>query len=300
LPADTVIDIAGPTGQLQGTMTGPPSGKTPLVLIIPGSGPTDRDGNSPLGIRAATYRLLAQGLASKGIRSVRIDKRGMFGSRAAAADANAVTITDYAADVRAWAAALRKRTGAACVTLLGHSEGGLVALAAAADARDFCGLVLVATPGRPLGTILREQLRANPANAPVLDNALSALDRLEKGQRVPAGDVHPALQPLFGPAVQGFLISALAQDPARLVTDYRGPVLVVQGARDLQVSGADAERLKAANPKARLVLLPDVNHVLKTVASDDRAANIATYADPALPLAPALVPAIAEFVLKPR
>ena len=68
--------------------------KVPGVVLVSGSGPTDRDGNSPAGIRASTYRLLAQGLAARGIHSVRIDKRGMFGSRAAAADANAVTIAD--------------------------------------------------------------------------------------------------------------------------------------------------------------------------------------------------------------
>lgn len=298
--ADAVIDIAGPSGQLQGTITGPASPKTPLVLIIPGSGPTDRDGNNPLGVKAASYRLLAQGLAARGIASVRIDKRGMFGSRGAAVDANAVTIADYAADVHAWAAALRKRIGVRCVTLLGHSEGGLVALAAAADPRDICGLVLVAAPGRPLGAVLREQLRANPANAPLLDNAFAAIDRLEKGERVPAESVHPALRPLFAPQVQGFLISAMAFDPARLVAAYDGPVLIVQGQRDRQVTPADSQRLKAANGKARLALLPGVNHVLKMVATDDQAANFATYGDESLPLAPNVVPVIADFLTARR
>ena len=65
------------------------------MLIVPGSGPTDRDGNNPMGVAAAPYRMLAEALAARGIGSVRIDKRGMFASAGAAADPNAVTIGDY-------------------------------------------------------------------------------------------------------------------------------------------------------------------------------------------------------------
>jgi uncharacterized protein len=72
----------------------------PLVLIIPGSGPTDQEGNNPLGVKASTYRLIAEGLAARGIASLRIDKRGMYASAAAAPTPNAVTIADYASDVR--------------------------------------------------------------------------------------------------------------------------------------------------------------------------------------------------------
>jgi len=95
----------------------------------------------------------------------------MFASAAAVADADAVTIADYAADVRSWIATIRARTGQNCVWLLGHSEGGLVAEVAAQYASDVCGLLLVAAPGRPLGQVLRTQLKAKPANAPVLAEA---------------------------------------------------------------------------------------------------------------------------------
>ena len=108
--------------------------------------------------------------------------------------------------------------------------------------------------------------------------------------------MHPALMPLFAPQVQGFLINALSYDPAKLIAAVAKPVLIVQGRRDMQVGVADAERLKEAAPKAELALLPDVNHVLKTVASDDPRANAATYADPSLPLAPGVAEAIATFV----
>ena len=297
VPVETYVEAPGPSGPLKGTMLAPASGGAPMVLIIPGSGPTDRDGNNPYGVKASTYKLLAEALAVRGIGTVRIDKRGMFASSAAVADANAVTIEDYVTDVAAWTAAIRKQTGAHCVFLLGHSEGGLIALAAAQKATDICGLVLVATAGRPLGEVLKEQLRANPANAPILDQAMAAIDALEAGKRVDVTSMNPALRSLFGPQIQGFLISVFSYDPAKLIANVAKPVLILQGERDLQVSVADAERLKQAAPEAELALLPDTNHVLKTVISDDKRANFATYADPSLPLAPGVVDAVASFVI---
>lgn len=289
------ITAPGPRGELHGGFIAPANGR-PIVLIIPGSGPTDRDGNNPLGIRAASYRLLAEGLADGGIGSVRIDKRGMFASAAAIPDPNAVTIGDYVADVGSWVGAIRERTGAKCVWLAGHSEGGLVALASARKVEGLCGLVLIATPGRPMGAVVREQLQANPANAPLLPDALGAIDRLEAGEHVDVAGFHPALQQLFAPQVQDYLITMMALDPAALAAGTGLPMLILQGDKDIQVSLADAAALHAARPDADYVVLQGVNHVLKAVEGDDRTANIATYADPTLPLPSAVVEAIVNFI----
>ena len=296
-PVERQLTAPGPLAPLAGTLLD--AGKrAPVVVILPGSGPTDRDGNNPLGVTAAPYRLLAQGLAQRGITTVRIDKRGLFGSRAAIANPNAVTIADYAADAHAWAKAARAATGARCVWLLGHSEGGLVALAAGQDRKDLCGIISISAAGRRLGTIIREQLVANPANAPLIAPAFAALARLEARQRFNNADIPVALQPLFGAAIQLYMIDVLAYDPARLAASLRLPLLIVQGDRDLQVNVADANALAAAQPKARLVVLPGVNHVLKNVTTTDRAANIATYANPSLPVSTAVVDAVASFVKK--
>jgi hypothetical protein len=271
-------------------------GRGPVALIIPGSGPTDRDGNSPLGIKAASYRLLARGLAAQGITTVRIDKRGMFGSDAAIADANAVTIGDYVSDTAAWARRIREETGTPCVWLIGHSEGGLVSLAAAQETEGLCGVVLLAAPGRPMGEVIRAQLLANPANASLLPAAEAAIDSLTAGVKVDAASLPAPLLPLFGPAVQDYLISAFALDPAELAKRADLPMLIVQGGKDLQVPVEDAERLAAANPSAVLAVLPDANHVLKDVAGDSLADNLATYRDPDLPLAREVVATIAGFI----
>lgn len=290
------VTAPGPSGPLGGLMTRAPRADAPIILIIPGSGPTDRDGNAPAGLRAATYRLLAEGLAARGVSTVRIDKRGLYSSAAATPDANAVTIDAYAEDAHRWIDAIRARTGAPCLWLLGHSEGGLVALAAAREPEGICGLILAAAPGRPLGDIVKEQLRANGVDGPLLDQALSAIDALAAGRHVDTTGMAPALLALFRPAVQDLLISEMALDPAKLAAAVTRPMLILQGGRDLQLSVADAERLKAAAPAARLVVAPDANHVLKSVPTDDRGANLATYGLADLPLAPGVVDAIAGFV----
>jgi pimeloyl-ACP methyl ester carboxylesterase len=294
-PVESFVEAPGPVGTLKGTMlaAGPDA---PVVLIIPGSGPTDRDGNNARGIAGSIYRQLADSLAARGISSVRIDKRGMFASGDAVRDPDAVTLSDYATDVRSWTATIRQNTGVPCVWLLGHSEGGLVALIAAKKGGDFCGLVLLETAGRPLGQTLRDEFKANPAMAPVLKQAMAALATLEAGKPVDTTNMSPVLLPLFRPEVQKFVIDVLAYDPGALLSGYPRPVLILQGDRDLQLAPEDARRLQKSDPKARLVTLPGVNHVLKQVASADRAANVATYANPAVPIAPSVVEAIAGFV----
>jgi pimeloyl-ACP methyl ester carboxylesterase len=291
----TPLTAPGPDGPLAGTLVDAGKG-SPVVLVIPGSGPTDRDGNNPMGVTAAPYRLLADALAAKGVSSVRIDKRGLFGSKAAVADPNKVTIADYAGDIHSWVAAIRKRTGAKCIWLLGHSEGALVALAAGQQPDGLCGVILVSGAGRKLSDVIREQLRSNPANAPVLATAMAALDALDRGEHVDVTGMNPALLSLFRPQVQDYLIDMFRHDPAKLAASLALPLLIVQGERDIQVSVADAKALAAAQPTAKLVLVPSMNHVLKDVASDERRANLATYADPSLPVDPARVDAIAEFV----
>ena len=289
------ITAPGPQGELAGTFLD--SGKkAPVVLIIPGSGPTDRDGNNPLGVTAAPYRLLAEALEAKGVSSVRIDKRGMFGSKAAIGDANKVTITDYASDVHKWVAAIQKQSGNSCVFVLGHSEGALVALAAAQQPSGICGLILVSGAGRRLSDVIRDQLSSNAVFASELDSAFTALKSLEEGQHVDATHFDPTLQKLFAPQVQDFLIDMFRQDPQKLAASLKLPVLIVQGERDLQVSSGDAKALASAQPKATLVLLPEMNHVLKDIESDDRTANLAAYSDPSLPVDPGLVEAIVKFV----
>ena len=295
-PVATPVTLPSEPAPLQGTLLTPGGPTRASALIIAGSGPTDRDGNSPLGVSASSYRLLAEGLAEQGIATVRTDKRGV-GESAAALTAEAdLRFTHYSDDARAWAAETARLTGQPCAWLIGHSEGALVALVAVAGGDEaVCGLVLLAGPGRPIGAVLREQLANAPE--PLRSQAGAILTELEAGR--PVTDVPPQLAALFRPSVQPYLISWLPLDPAALVAAWDGPVMIGQGTTDIQVGLTDANAMAAARPDARLAIWEGVNHLLK-IAPADRAANMATYRDPTLPLAPGVVDDVAGFILPPR
>ncbi len=300
-PVETFLEAEGPGGLLKGTLLTPENRPdAPVMVLIPGSGPTDRDGNNPMGVAGGPYRKLAEALAEEGIATLRVDKRGQFASGGASFGEAGPTIAAYAEDMKAWIAQARVTTGAECVWLAGHSEGGLVAQVTAQDAEGVCGLILISAGGRRLSDVIREQITSNPANPPdVLEQSERALGSLERGQRIDVSGFHPALQPLFTPQLQGFLISIFSYDPADLLKTYRGPVLIVQGTTDIQIRMSDARRLAAARPDAKLVVIEGMNHVLR-IAPEDRMANAATYADTSLPLAPGVAEAIAEFIRRPR
>ncbi|MCJ7421095.1 serine aminopeptidase domain-containing protein [Sphingomicrobium astaxanthinifaciens] len=292
------VRVAGPEGALS-ALYHDPAPAAPVVILIPGSGPTSRDGTSPmLPGGGKIYEQLAVGLAERGIATLRADKRGMFASAAAITDPNAVRLADYAADAAAFADLLIDR-GKPCAWLLGHSEGAIVALLAAQAPDRWCGVISLAGPGRSVGVLLREQLgRQLPAET------LAEFDRviatIEAGGTPDPAPLPPPLAALFTPAVIGFLSDLIRADPAQLAGQSALPLLIVQLGEDLQVADADAATLAAARPDARRVDLDGVNHVLKPVIAGDVADNRAAYLDGARAIDPRIAAVIADFILAER
>lgn len=286
------VQIPGPQGPLEAEMI-VVEGAAHAVVIIPGSGPTDRDGNAPqLGLASNTYKLLAEELAARGVASLRIDKRGFYGSAAAISDPNAVTIAAYADDARKWVE--RASSLAPCVWIAGHSEGGLVALVAAENApQALCGLILMATSGRPTGQLLIEQLQANPANAPLMPEIKAIVADLEAGKTRDPETITQILRPLFSGGLQRYMIDLFSYDPAEVARRWQGRALIIQGSADVQVRPHDADILEGALPRAGRADLPGGTHMLK---ADKEGQPFATYADPTLPLHPDLVPAVTGFL----
>lgn len=290
---DTPVTLDTPTGTLHGTLrVSSSSRRGPVVFIHPGSGPTDRNGNSAL-LRGPNNGLqqLAESLSVDGIASLRVDKRGVGQSGPASPKREAdLRFDHYVDDAARWLAWLRADGRFTTVTALGHSEGALIQTLAAARG-DADGLILVAGAGRRAGDLLREQLATRPDSI-VLANA-RILEKLESGRladSVPAG-----LFLLYRPSIQPYLISWFAQDPADALRAVRAPVLLAQGTTDIQVRLSDFERLARARPDAERLVIEGMNHVLKS-ASGDAAAQAPSYADPALPLAPGLAAGISRFV----
>jgi pimeloyl-ACP methyl ester carboxylesterase len=291
---DKEVTIDGGKAPLHGALLAPdkaPAGAA--VLIIAGSGPTDRDSNSAIpGVKPNTLKMLAQGLASRGITSLRIDKRGVGASGPALTSEADLTFGALVNDVVAWARFLHAQSGVRCVVLIGHSEGALLA-AMAASRVETCGVVSISGSGRPAADLLNEQIKAQPMPEDLRAQFLDGIAQLRAGRRI--ADVQPQLMSLLRPSVQPYMISWLPIDPAAELARVKAPVLVMQGTTDLQVTVEDARLLAKARPDARLLLLDGVNHVLKPAPADPQA-HAATYADPNLPLDPRVVPAVVNFV----
>jgi pimeloyl-ACP methyl ester carboxylesterase len=262
-------------------------------VIIAGSGPTDRNGNSMMGIRPNSYAQLAWRLAERGIASLRYDKRGLPGTQGTF-DIMKMTLADFAADAGAAAESLSRDRRFSRVLFLGHSEGASLALIAAGQGAPVFGVIHVSGLGRRTGEVLREQL-SRQFDSVTLVRYDTAMKHYLLGE--PA-DVPPQLVMLFVPVNRTFMSSMMAFDPPAAIRAVRQPVLIVQGATDLQARVVDAERLHDARPDAQLVVIPRANHVLKDVTDTTLAGQMPSYQNPALPIMPEVVKAIADWVLK--
>ena len=269
-------------------------GRIPIAVIIAGSGPTDRNGNSMMGIRPNSYAQLAWRLAERGIATLRYDKRVFPGTKGTV-DISRLTLDDFAADARAAAESLARDGRFSPVVLLGHSEGSALALIAARQGPPVAGVISVSGLGRPFGVVLREQLTRQVDSA-TLVRYDTAMAQYLRGQQ--PKDVPPPLGVLFVPINQTFMQSLSSFDPPAAIRAVRQPVLIVQGGRDLQVTVADAERLRAARPDAQLALVPLANHVLKQAADTTLIGRMPLYRNPTSPIMPEVITAIADWILR--
>lgn len=266
--------------------------RVPLAVIIAGSGPTDRDGNSLQGLKTDAYKRLAEALADLGIATVRYDKRGLGGSAELGKDENLLTIDVFAKDAQAIAKWASQLPNVGPIVLIGHSEGGVLALLAAKPAAAKA-VVLLTTPGRPLGQILRDQLARPVLPADLRSEALEIIAALERGEEVKT--VRADLEPLFRPSVQPFMRSWIKTDPAQLLRGLDVPVLVIGGGRDIQVGRTDFDALAAARAGVGSTWYPTMGHTLKQTGEDLQSQGKA-YMDPTLALADGLADGIARFI----
>ncbi|KQW09477.1 MULTISPECIES: alpha/beta hydrolase [Pseudomonas] len=286
------ISLDTGSGELFGSLLLPKSDTpVPVVLIISGSGPTDRDGNNPEGGRNDSLKRLAWVLARHNIASVRYDKRGVAASLAATPDERNLSVEAYVADAVAWSHKLAADPRLGPLILLGHSEGALIA-SLAAPLANAAAVISLSGSARPIDQVLRQQL-SNRLPPPLMLRSNELLDSLKAGR---LDDNVPAqLQVIFRPSVQPYLISLFRQDPARAFAALKMPALIIQGSNDIQVSVDDARQLKAAKPDAELALIEGMNHVMRIVPNDVKR-QLASYKDPNLPLAAELGTRILRFI----
>jgi len=304
---EEAVKLETSVGNLYGTLLLPRSKKkVPVVLIIAGSGPTDRNGNSPL-LKGSnnSLKLLAEGLAAQGIASLRYDKRGIGESGKemflAAQKTNKMpreedlSFDNFIDDAVLWGQKLRDDKRFSGVTIAGHSEGSLIGMVAAQKIKADA-FISIAGAGRPIGQILLEQLKSQ-LSPDLMKSAEDILSQLAVGETVES--VPTALQIVFRPSVQPYMISWLRLDPAKEIARLTIPVLITQGTTDIQATMQDVKLLAAANPSAKVSLIEEMNHVLKAV-TNDRDKQVASYSDPTLPVVPELVSEISRFIHKAK
>jgi uncharacterized protein len=260
--------------------------RPPVALLIAGSGSTDHDGNGPQ-IKPATLKKLAEQLAARKIATLRYDKRGAGGWKPEFGRPEDFRFKDYVDDAAALVNYLRSSGKFSKVLLVGHSEGGLVAILTARRV-PVDRLVLLATAARRQGELLKAQLEktlAPDAFKPIA----TAIDAIMAGQIV---DPPPGLS--IPPSMQPGIASAFTEDPIDPLKLIEQPTLIVGGGRDRQVVRLDFAALTAASPAAKALWLPDMNHVLVDVS--DEADDLAAYNQPERPLDPDLVDSVAAFI----
>ncbi|MGW8428027.1 alpha/beta hydrolase family protein [Peribacillus simplex] len=282
-------------GTIKGLLETPKNeGPFPVMIIIAGSGPTDKDGNTIANPgKNNSLKMLAESLAEKGIASIRYDKRGIGENMQLAGKEKDLRFEQYIDDAAAWAQFAKKDGRFSKVGIIGHNEGSLIGMAAAKKTETDI-FISLAGAGEPIDQVLIKQLEEQ-LTPTLLTESKDILAKLKQGKQVRT--VSADLQSVFRPSVQPYMISWIQYNPIELVKELNIPVLIVNGNRDIQVPATNAKALHKEKSDSELLILEKMNHVLKE-APADRKGNLATYTNPELPLSPGLVNGIIEFLNK--
>ena len=286
------IGIAAKGVNLSGTLTMPAhaNSKIPLVIIIAGSGPTDRNCNGQ-GFKSDAYKKMATQLALNGIATYRYDKRGIGKSTVENFKEEDVNFEVMIDDAKAIITHFEKDTRFSKMTIAGHSEGSLVGMMAVTENQKY---ISIAGSGFPISEILKEQLKDKLG--PMKNVVYAKIDSLQQGKNV-ANDLM-GLESLFRPSVQPFLKTWMALNPAKEIKKLKCPILIVNGTHDLQVSEKNALALNKANSNSKLVLVPNMNHLLTEIESEKAEDNYASYQNPTLPISKKMMDEVILFILK--
>lgn len=262
-----------------------------LVIIVPGSGPTNRNGNNYIGIKGNSYKMLATALTAHQLDVFTYDKRLITQMKANQIKEEDGRFEDGVADLALIVDYFASQYSR--ITLVGHSEGALLANLLANKSAKVTKFVSLQGPGTTADQIIYDQITQQ---FPALGTKIIEINAaLKKGQTVE--NIPPMLQALYRPSVQPYLISWIQYDPSVEIAKIKQPVLIIDGDKDLQVPVKQGDLLSQANPKAKRATLKNMNHVLKQIEKDED--NMKSYGDPSFPLHPELVSTLVSFILTP-
>lgn len=275
---------------LNGTLYTPikQSKKTNLVILIAGSGPTDRDGNQKM-MPNNSLKLLAEAVANNGIAVYSYDKRIFAQMAAGQLDEASLSFDNFIDDAKAVLLYFKNQKKYHTITIAGHSEGALIGMVAANGNAD--AYISIAGAGRPIDEVLLEQIGKQ---APFLKEEVEKdLATLKSGNTFELKN--QMLASLFRASVQPYMISWIKYNPQTEIKKLHLPTLLINGDKDIQVSVNDAQLLYQEKSDAQLKIIPNMNHIFKEIKGDDNE-NRASYINPDLPVIKELPSVITTFI----
>ncbi len=277
------------TPLVEGTLLIPEtSEKPPLVIIIAGSGPTDRNGNQNM-MKNNSLKFLAEALYENGIASFRYDKRIIKIMKMGAIDEKKIKFDDFIDDAITVTDHFKKDDRFTSIYIIGHSQGSLVGVIAAQNRAD--GFISIAGAGQEIDDVIVDQLAKQAPG--LVDNARQSFDDLRVNGT--AQNYSPGLASIFRPDIQPFIYSWMQYNPQEELSKLNIPVLIINGDKDLQVQVSEAEALHKAKPGATYKIIPSMNHVLKKIEGNDLE-NGKSYNQYNLPISEELITVITQFI----
>lgn len=273
---------------IDGTLLTPNTNeKQILVIIIAGSGPTDRNGNQNF-MKNNSLKKLAEGLANEGIATYRYDKRIVKQIRQGNIDKN-VMFDDFVSDAVEVITYFKEKEAHSKIYIVGHSQGSLVGMLAVKDLAD--GFISLAGAGQNIGDVIVDQVTNM---APKLgEEAQKVVDKLKNGETT--SEFPPMLASVFNIDIQPFMINWMQYNPTEVIRKLKIPILIVNGTKDLQVSKEEAQLLKDANENAELKIIENMNHVLFEIEGDDLE-NSKSYNEASRAISLELIESITKFI----
>lgn len=260
----------------------------PLAIFIQGSGNPDRNGNQlTLGIKANYIKNLRDSLNQNGIAFYSFDKRNVTPSNIKFLSQHFV-FEDLVDDVKTVVNHFGNDKRFNSITLIGHSQGSLVGILAISEHVDK--YVSVAGLGESADKTIIKQVTAQ--SEPLGTTTTEHFMELKETGSIK--EVNPMLISLFAKQNHEFLISYINYNPSEEIKQIKIPILILNGTKDLQVKTSDAELLHKANTESKLVIIENMNHVLKTIDNDED--NLKSYSSSEFPLSKDLVAEITKFI----
>ena len=261
---------------------------TPLIIWVHGSGPVDRNGNQPAqNVHANYIKQFRDAVNAKDIAFFSYDKR--TASKENIPFLKDTKAIDFALDVQVVLQHFKDRKRFSKIILVGHSQGSLIAMLAAKDADKY---ISIAGAGATIDQVIVKQIRSK--NSTLGDAAKQQFDTLKLKGKIAV--VNPFLMSLFAKRMQPFLYSWLLLNPTEELKKLTLPILIINGTKDLQVQITDAQALHAANSTSKLVLIKNMNHVLKDIHKEED--NLKSYYSDAYPISQKLIETVVSFVKK--